>query len=350
MTPYQALEDRFTTLGAHRVRYWQAGDTGPALVLVHALGASVEYWARVMPVLAQRHRVFALDLIGFGLSDKPDVPYGEPYLAGVVRDFADAMGLERFHLVGNSMGGAVSQRVARENPQRIASLTLVCSGGLGTAISPRVRLLSVPLLGEVLARPRPEMTKRLIRGGMVVREGAPRALLDASLAHARSPGAQRAFLATLRNGIGLVGQRAAIVDAHRAAFSQMRWPTLVLTGDRDPIIPTDYADAIQAIPQLTTHGFVNCGHYPQLEQPEAFCDVVLRFLAAAAPHGLGPARNTPVRPSDGMCRPDASADAPARLASRAAQSPVPPAHDDEVVRPEAIVQHDMTRTRGQRSA
>ncbi|WP_284619206.1 alpha/beta fold hydrolase [Aquabacterium humicola] len=281
MNPYQPLEDRYVTLGPHRVRYWQAGDAGPAVVLVHALGASVEYWARVMPTLARHHRVFALDLLGFGLSDKPDLPYGEALLAGVVRDFADGMGLERFHLVGNSMGGAVSQRVARENPQRIASLALVCSGGLGTAISPRVRLLSVALVGEFLARPRPEMTKRLIRGGMVVREGAPRELLDASLAHARSPGARRAFLATLRNGIRLDGQRPAIVDAHRAAFPRMTWPTLVMTGDRDPIIPTDHDDAIRAIPLLTTHRFAGCGHYPQLEQPEAFCDVLLRFLEAA---------------------------------------------------------------------
>lgn len=281
MLAYQPLPDRFVHLGPHRVRYWQAGDSGTPIVLVHALGASVEFWARVMPELARKHRVYALDLIGFGQSDKPNVAYSEAFMAGVVRDFVDAMQLERFHLIGNSMGGAVSQRVARDMPHRVSRLVLVCSGGLGRGISPRVCLLSVPLLGELLARPRPEFTRRLIRGGMVVREGAPAELLDANIACARSPGAARSFLRTLRGGVQRDGQRPDIVDAHQAAFRHLASPTLVMWGDRDPIIPTDYLDTIQAIPQLRVHRFEGCGHYPQLEHPARFCEAVLGFLATA---------------------------------------------------------------------
>ena len=278
MLAYRTLPDRFVNLGPHRVRYWQAGDRGTPIVLVHALGASVEFWARVMPELAKRHRVYALDLIGFGQSDKPDAAYSEAFMASVVSDFVDTMQLERFHLIGNSMGGAVSQRVAREMPHRVDRLVLVCSGGLGRGISPRVCLLSVPLLGELLARPRPEFTRRLIRGGMVVREGACDELLDANVTYSRSPGASRSFLRTLRGGVRRDGQRPDIVEAHRSAFGQLVPPTLVMWGDRDPIIPTDYLDAIQAMPRLSVHRFEGCGHYPQLERPEQFCAVVLDYL------------------------------------------------------------------------
>jgi len=79
---YETFEDRYVRVGETRVRYWSAGSQGTPVLLVHALGASVEYWGRVITTLAQRHRVYAIDLPEFGRSDKPDAPYGEAYLAG----------------------------------------------------------------------------------------------------------------------------------------------------------------------------------------------------------------------------------------------------------------------------
>ncbi|UXI70251.1 alpha/beta fold hydrolase [Tahibacter amnicola] len=277
MSPDFVPDDQFLTLGGNRIRYWSAGEQGTSVVLVHALGASIEYWGRVIGPLATHHRVFALDLLGFGQSDKPEVAYAEPLLAGVVREFVDALRLQRFALVGNSMGGAVAQRVTRDIRDRVSRLILVCAGGLGYGISRRVCALSLPLLGEWVSRPRKAFVDRLVKGCVAQQDAVAPSLLDAALRYFQSPGAHQAFLRTLRNGIGFRGQRAAIVDAHRAAFPALP-PTLVMWGDCDPLIPFDYADAIGNIPHRQVHRFADCGHYPQLEHPGEFCRVTLNFL------------------------------------------------------------------------
>jgi pimeloyl-ACP methyl ester carboxylesterase len=283
---YKTFEDQYVQVGETRIRYWSAGRQGPPVLLVHALGASVEYWGRVIAPLARTHRVYAIDLPGFGLSDKPDAEYGEAYLAAAIRGFLDAVGLPRVTLVGNSMGGAVSLRFAREAPDQLDRLVLVCAGGLGYAISPRVRMLSVPGVGELLSRPRPEFTRRLVKGCVADKRSVPRALLETSEAHSRTPGAQRAFLRTLRRGIRWDGQRPAIVRAHRAFFPRLRAPTLVLWGAKDRIVPADYLEEIRQIPDVQVHR-LECGHYPQLEAPGELCHAVLRFLEDCRPAAAG---------------------------------------------------------------
>jgi len=180
------------------------------------------------------------------------------------------------------MGGAVALRFAREAPERVDRLVLVASGGLGRAISPRVRMLSVPGIGELLSRPRPEFTRRLVLGPVWDKRSVPRALLEAAESHAQTAGAQRAFLRTLRNGIRWDGQQPAIVRAHRAFLPQLRSPTLVLWGAEDRLIPTDYLEALRQIPDVQVQRLA-CGHYPQLEVPGELCDAILRFLDVAAP-------------------------------------------------------------------
>jgi len=278
---YETFEDRYVQVGETRVRYWSAGSQGTPVLLVHALGASVEYWGRVITPLARTHRVYAIDLPGFGLSDKPDAPYGEAYFAETIRGFLDAVGLQRVMLVGNSMGGAVSLRFAREAPERVDRLVLVSSGGLGRGINPRVRLLSVPGVGELLSRPTPEFVRRVVVGPVADKRSVPRALLETAETHARTAGAQRAFLRTLRNGIRWDGQQPANIRAHHAFLPRLRSPTLVLWGAQDRLMPADYLETVQQIPDVQVHR-LECGHYPQLEAPGELCDVILRFLDGAA--------------------------------------------------------------------
>src|SRR5438128_661518 len=104
------MDDRFLDVGGVRARYRTAGEAGAPVVLVHGLGGSVEIWERTMPALARDHRVYAVDLVGFGRSDKPDAAYTIADLARFVRDFLDAAGLLRATLVGHSLGGATVLR------------------------------------------------------------------------------------------------------------------------------------------------------------------------------------------------------------------------------------------------
>ncbi|MFG2196850.1 alpha/beta fold hydrolase [Streptomyces sp. NPDC048639] len=261
-----------------RLRYWQAGDHGSPVVLLHALGASVEFWSRTLPRLAEHHRVFALDLPGFGRSDKPRVRYTRAFLAETVWRFADAVGLDRVHLVGNSMGGAVSMECAIRSPERLHSLVLVCPAGLGRAVGPGPRTLSVPHVGEILTRPHREATRRSVLGCVHRPSTVPDGLVEAAFRHSADDGAAHGLLDTLRAFVRYDGQRMEVVDRYREGLAQIPAPVLMLTGEKDRMIPADYLDTVGAYPNVRTHEFADCGHYPQLEVPDEFSRVVLPFL------------------------------------------------------------------------
>ena len=103
--------------------------------------------------LSERHRVHALDMVGFGRSDKPQVPYSADLLVRFVNDFMAEQGIERTSLVGNSMGGLVALQLALLAPEKVDKLVLVASAGLGREITMSLRLISLPFIGEWLSRP-----------------------------------------------------------------------------------------------------------------------------------------------------------------------------------------------------
>jgi pimeloyl-ACP methyl ester carboxylesterase len=108
----QPLQTEFIDVGGVPIRFLAAGD-GPPLVLLHGIGSSLDDWQESVAALAAHHRVYALDLIGFGFSGKPDVPYSLYGLARFLRHFLDAVNEHRpVTLVGNSLGGAVAQAFA----------------------------------------------------------------------------------------------------------------------------------------------------------------------------------------------------------------------------------------------
>ena len=272
------MTDRYVTAGGLRMRYWSAGDQGTPILLIHALACSVEFWGRVMEPLSKNHRVIALDLVGFGLSDKPNATYSGAYLARTVRDFLDELGIARVHLVGNSMGGAVSLQFAYDHPDRVESLVLVCAAGLGYAVGPGPRILSIPGIGEILAQPRRKTSRRVVEACVYDRSVVSESLVEAVYRHGQTVGAARSLLRTVRSFIRPTGQREEVIAENRAGFPRLRIPTLVLWGEKDRTIPADYLEAVKQIPHVTVHSFANCAHYPQLEVPGAFCEKLLHFL------------------------------------------------------------------------
>jgi 2-hydroxy-6-oxonona-2,4-dienedioate hydrolase len=129
------------------VRHLVAGE-GTPLVLLHALGESALDWRWVLPALSRTHRVYAVDLPGFGYSGKPSAEYSSAFFARFVGAYLDALGLERAALVGNSLGGLVALRLALSEPARVSALGLVASAGLGWAVTYALRLPTLPGYGE----------------------------------------------------------------------------------------------------------------------------------------------------------------------------------------------------------
>lgn len=162
LTP--AAVPTFVDVGGVRTRHVLAGEGHP-VVLLHGIGRSLEDWTLTAQALAAAgHRVYAPDLIGFGYTDKPDVPYTLAGLARFVEHYLEAAGETRpVTLIGNSLGGAVSQRFAVMFPARTRGLVLVNSAGFGPEVAGILRALSVRGVGELLLRPTESNARQTVR-------------------------------------------------------------------------------------------------------------------------------------------------------------------------------------------
>ncbi|MFQ6059660.1 MAG: alpha/beta fold hydrolase [Anaerolineae bacterium] len=275
------MRDLYCFVNGIKTRYWVCGD-GPPVVLIHGLGASVEFWERNMAALGERFRVYALDLVGFGRTDKPNL---EPSLEMAVRHvigFLDAQGVERASLVGNSMGGLIALVAAGRFPERVEKLVLVDSAGLGRRIHWGFRALSLPGIGALAMRFRPNVrSMRLVRRYMC---HDPNTLSDEWLARRvemlQAPEARRALFTTLRYGVNLWGVRPHLVREADESLAHVTAPTLVVWGREDRMLPL--ADAMagwERIPGARLEVWEGCGHVPQLEKPDEFNRLVTSFLS-----------------------------------------------------------------------
>jgi pimeloyl-ACP methyl ester carboxylesterase len=131
MMPMQLPADQYVKVGSINTRFWASGDQGPPVILVHGLGGSVENWVYNIEPLAQRHRVYALDLKGFGRTDKTPLLREMEELMQFVIDFMEVQEIPRASLVGNSLGGGIVLSIAIRSPEKVDKLVLVDNAGMG---------------------------------------------------------------------------------------------------------------------------------------------------------------------------------------------------------------------------
>ncbi len=261
-------------------RYLTVGE-GPPLLLLHGVGDNAFDWQWVMPALASTYRVYAPDLPGSGGSAKPLPDYSPAFFTRFVAAFLDALGVERAAVVGNSLGGLVGLRLALSDPERVAALGLVSSGGLGREVTYALRSLALPGYGKVAVawgkRPPGAAQRALGRSALLFARPwrVPRGWLKEQYRLARLPGFLEAQLATVRAQVGLRGQREVLVDR----LSQLERPTLVLWGTHDRVLPYSQAqEAVARLPRGSLELIPECGHSPQVEQPERFVSSLGEFL------------------------------------------------------------------------
>ena len=241
-----------------RAGYLEAG-RGRPLVLVHGAGGCGAIWARQLAGLDDVARVIAVDLPGHGLTESRNSPSVEGYAAWI-RAFLDAAGLNRVVLGGHSMGGAIAQTLALEQPERLDGLILVGTGA---------RLRVLPRILDLLRGSPPEGRTLIAslawspatRAGAVVE--AERALLET------------APLVTL--GDFLACDRFDVMDR----IEGVRMPTLVVVGRDDRLTPPKYAAHLaRTVSRARLVEIDAAGHFPQLEQPQAVNAAVRAFLAS----------------------------------------------------------------------
>ena len=283
--------DRFVDVQGARIRY-RAEGSGPIVVLIHGIGASLEIWDWTFPALRDRFTAVAFDYPGFGASDPLPWAYSPEGAAATVTAFLDAMGIRAAFLIGSSLGGAIATMTAGLAPERVEGLMLVAPGGFGRGLNLLMRLQTSPWLGDGLVALAGRFPRLALREVFADRRRIPDELVEVTRRNARRPVANQSYLKALRRAATLLGIRPEMVAAVRSAARRIIAPTLIVWGDRDRIIPPDQATvAAHSIRGSRLHMMTGLGHIPFVEAPEVFNTAATAFLIEVGrPTGVPTAR------------------------------------------------------------
>jgi 4,5:9,10-diseco-3-hydroxy-5,9,17-trioxoandrosta-1(10),2-diene-4-oate hydrolase len=278
------IDESIIDVNGMPIRYRVAG-AGPNLVLVHGQGEDSGSWHQVMPVLAQRYRVYAIDLPGAGKSSKPAQATASPspsFYTACLIGFMDALGIERTALAGSSYGGQLTLRLALGNQTRITWLCLVDSGALGKEINPALMALSLPFVGESVSAmaltPFGAAMWTMMMASLSFSRplGVPSSWYANSMRLAQTPGhIMGGVVVPARSQIDLFGQREVLLNA----LPDLQIPTMVIWGANDRIVPFDQARrAVNRLPHGRLAAIPECGHLPHVERPAAFLAALNAFI------------------------------------------------------------------------
>jgi 4,5:9,10-diseco-3-hydroxy-5,9,17-trioxoandrosta-1(10),2-diene-4-oate hydrolase len=263
--------------GDYRLHYHEAGD-GPALVLLHGSGPGVSGWSNFsanFPVFAERFRTVVFDMPGFGRSQRPELDRAYPRVAAdALLSLLDKLGVERAHLLGNSMGGYVALEFALAYPERVDRLVLMGPGGLAVnVLGPDPSEGARRLADFMMAPSRQTMADwvdTMVSNKTVVDE----ALIEERLANAQAPGAMESAMAIFSS----LGQHPEPVPLW-ARLKGIKAATLVTWGRDDRMLPVEGAlFGFRQLPNAELHIFSKCGHWAQVERKADFERLVIDFL------------------------------------------------------------------------
>lgn len=259
------VEQGNVSAGSIKTAYIAAGN-GQPVVLLHGSAAGGITWYGVIGPLSHHWRVIAPDVVGYGESDKPSAAYDRPYFATWLRAFLDVLDLPKVSLIGSSQGGAIALQFALENPERVDRLVLADSAGLGKETS----------LGGVLGLMWGNTLPSKVSGWWISRYLVhdPRRI-DAAYAEyklevCRMPGGKRVFWQ---------GRGKAVAPIPAEQLRQITHRTLIIWGEEERFFPLSQAEAAQRVmPNAQLRVIPKAGHITFFDQPEAFCDLIIRFL------------------------------------------------------------------------
>lgn len=266
------LEQRRVQVGDWNIEYLEGGK-GETLVLLHGFGANKDNWTRIGRYLTKHFRLIAPDLPGFGEStQRPDADYSIEAQAERVHAFCQALGLQSFHLGGNSMGGNISGAYAVRYQKTLKSLWLIAPGGVASAEpSEMYRLLKAGKPNPLVAQSA-EDYDRILDFVFVKRPFIPRAL---KMRLAKEAMDHRALNQKIYRQIQESGQSVRM----EALLEGLDVPTLIIWGAQDRVLHPSGAKILKSVmPRAEIVIMEDVGHVPMLEKPEETARAYLRFL------------------------------------------------------------------------
>ncbi len=269
--PGEPADAAFASIEGARIRYIDVGE-GPAVVMLHGFGASLDSWLTVVPVLARHHRVLALDLKGFGWSDRPEGDYSPAAQARIVLALMDARGIARAAVVGQSWGGAIALSVVAAAPERVTRVAIYDGLAFEDQVTAFASWARVPGLGELMFW--------LMWDGTLLGETAETAFFDKSLVTADAldrieasqarPGARAAAYAVISQ---------IRMTELETRYRTMTQPFLIVWGREDAVTPVRFGERLaHELPNARLIVYPRCGHLAQFEAPHSTADLAA-FLA-----------------------------------------------------------------------
>jgi 2-hydroxy-6-oxo-6-(2'-aminophenyl)hexa-2,4-dienoate hydrolase len=266
------MKDGFVDAGGIKTHYFEEGDGAP-LILVHGGGAGADSWGnwrQSVPLLARGRRVIAVDMVGFGKTDKPNpaqFEYSQPARNRHLTAFIEAMKLKKVSLIGNSMGGATSLGVCMNRPELVDKLVLMGSAGLNTEINESIRVI----LGFTPSRENMTKLIQVLTG--------PDFKVDPEMVEYRfnltqQPGMMEAYGATMK----WVGQQGGLFY-QESEIAKVKHKTLIVGGKEDKIVPPPVAlKFFELLENSWIHLIPHTGHWAMMERPAEFTQVTSWFL------------------------------------------------------------------------
>jgi len=274
------VSQRFYDAGGIRTRCIETG-TGPCLIFLHGTGGHAEAFIKNLHTHGRRFRTIALDMIGHGFTEKPDLDYTPAVYARHLRDFMDAAGIERAHVHGESLGAWVAAWFALEYPDRVERLVLNTAGGLRSdpTVMAKVRDSTLEAVRNV--------TRETVRRRLEWLVFDKASMTDEMVAIRHRIYSQPGMVPAMEHVLCLQDEatrRPYLLTPDR--LSKIHHRTLVLWTSHDPTAPVEIGrEAARHIPDSEFVVMDECGHWPQFEKPDEFNRIHLNFLVTGSTLG-----------------------------------------------------------------
>ncbi|WP_458682786.1 alpha/beta fold hydrolase [Prescottella equi] len=261
-------------------RSLQAGSGDEAVVFLHGTSGHLEAFARNIAVHAAHYECHAIDMLGHGYTGKPDYAYEIPRYVEHLVTYLDAVGLDKVHLVGESLGGWVAAHLASEQPERVLSLQLLAAGG--TVANPEIMERIRTSTTKAVQSDDVELTRARLRLLMHDPVDATEELVEARHRIYHQPD----FVANIHNLLSLQDMETRQRNLLRPdRLARIQAPTLVVWGHENPFGDVPEAKKMaEDIPGAQLQLYPECGHWPQHEQAALYNPLSLEFLAKASAH------------------------------------------------------------------
>lgn len=272
-------ESKYITLSGYKHRYVDEGSGSTVIFLVHGFSSSLDIFYRVIPLFTKQYRVLALDLLGFGKSEKPtDIRYSLNLYATLMKEFLEKTThpSDSIHGVGHSMGAKYLVAMSVYYPNTFKKLVLSNSDGF-LYLPPFLMMASSFLLKPILYKlvSKPSFVKKTMQSVYYDPKHITEEHLNQNLEMVKNKDHFNAMMSLNRDFKHLDLKRTKV----RARLKEMKTPTLIIWGANDRFIPVKYAQVVhKEIPNSRLHLIPECGHVPMVEKPNEFVQVIENFI------------------------------------------------------------------------